>query len=182
MESLLRRSGGYALRFLIAGACCYGIWSSLSLARADYLFHRDTEDSVRAAIRLADGWQYYMRLSELDRAHAPELLATSLRLNPYNAQADIELGLQDEAEGDDVNAEKQLLEAYEVDHTYLPAGVLPTTIFATTTCPHSGNGPAVPPICPLTIWRRSGRSLSFAGVRRRILKRLLRQSSAGNPK
>jgi tetratricopeptide (TPR) repeat protein len=91
------------------------------LARADHLFKEDTEDSVRSAIRLVpDGWEYYMRLAQFDRVHGPELLTTSLRLNRYDAQADIELGLQYEAEGDYARAEKQLLEAYDVDHTYLP--------------------------------------------------------------
>jgi len=61
-----------------------------------------------------------MRLAQFDRGHARELLATSLRLERYNAQADIELGLQYEAEGDFGRAEKLLLDAYEVDHTYLP--------------------------------------------------------------
>jgi len=76
---------------------------------------------VRAAIRVEpDGWEYYMRLSELDREHARELLTTSLQLNRFNAQADIELGLQYEAVGDFDRAEKQLLLAYDVDHTYMP--------------------------------------------------------------
>jgi hypothetical protein len=61
-----------------------------------------------------------MRLSQFDRGHAQELLATSLRLDRYDAQADIELGLQYEAEGDFDKAEKLLLDAYDIDHTYLP--------------------------------------------------------------
>jgi hypothetical protein len=61
-----------------------------------------------------------VRLAELDRAHARELLETALRMNRYNAQADIELGLQYEAAGDFDRAENQLLAAYDVDHTYLP--------------------------------------------------------------
>jgi len=121
MIPLLRRSVGVALRIIIAGACCLGIWCSWEFACADYLFQKDTEESVRAAIRMVpDGWEYYMRLAQLDRGHSPELLATSLRLNRYDAQADIELGLQYEAEGDFGRAEKLLLDAYEVDHTYLP--------------------------------------------------------------
>ena len=116
-----RHSVGHALRIIIAGACCFGIWCSWTLARADYLFQKDTEESVRSAIRLVpDGWKYYMRLAQFDRGHARELLLTALRLNRYDAQADIELGLQYEAEEDYGRAEKQLLEAYEVDHTYLP--------------------------------------------------------------
>jgi hypothetical protein len=117
----LPKSVGLALRIIVALACCSGIWSSLVLARADYLFRQDTEQSLRAAIRLApDGWQYYMRLAQFDRIHAHDLLATSLRLNRFDAQADIELGLQYEADGDFDRAEKQLLDAFEVDHTYVP--------------------------------------------------------------
>ena len=117
----VRKSVGPALRIIVALACCFGIGSSLVLARADYLFRQDTEQSLRAAIRLApDGWQYYMRLAQFDRAHAHDLLATSLRLNRFDAQADIELGLQYEADGDCDRAEKQLLEAFDVDHTYVP--------------------------------------------------------------
>jgi len=118
---LLRRSLLVALQIIIAGTCCLGIWSSLEFARADSLFRKDTEESVRAAIRLEpDCWKYYMRLAQIDRRHARDLLVTSLRLNRFDAQADIELGLQYEAEGDYAGAEKLLLAAFEVDHTYLP--------------------------------------------------------------
>jgi hypothetical protein len=93
----------------------------LQFAWADYLFRQDTEESVRSAIHLVpDSSEYYMRLSELDQGHARELLTTALRLNRYNAQADIELGLQYESEGDFGRAERLLLDAYSVDHTYLP--------------------------------------------------------------
>ena len=52
----------------IAVVWCAGIWNSWELARADYLFRKDTEESVRAAIRLVpDGWEYYMRLVLLDQ-------------------------------------------------------------------------------------------------------------------
>ncbi len=102
----------------------------MALARADLLFRQDTERSVRSAIRLVpDGWQYYMRLAQFDRAHAQNLLTTSLALNRYDAQADIELGLQYEADGDVVRAEKQLLQAYDVDHTYLPRWTLANYYF-----------------------------------------------------
>jgi len=117
----LRRSAEVVLRVALAGACCLGIWRSFQFAWADYLFRKDSEESVRSAIRLVpDSSEYYMRLSELDQEHARGLLTTALRLNRYNAQADIELGLQYEAEGDFERAEKLLLDAYSVDHTYLP--------------------------------------------------------------
>jgi len=121
MTSHNRHPVGIALRIVTAAACCLGIWLSWCLARADYLFQQDSEDSVRAAIALVpDSWEYYMRLAVLDRSHARQLLMTSLRLDPYNAQADIELALQYEADGDLDRAEKLMLEAYNIDHTYLP--------------------------------------------------------------
>ncbi len=117
----LRQSVAVALRIVIAGGCCLGIWCSWTLARADHLFKQDTEESVRSAIRLApDDWEYYMRLSQFDRRDARELLTHALQLDRYNAQAAIELGLHYEADGDNGRAEKLLLGAYEVDHTYLP--------------------------------------------------------------
>jgi hypothetical protein len=93
----------------------------LKLACADYQFRKDTEQSLRSAIRLEpDGWEYFARLAQFDHGHARELLDTSLRLNRFDAQADIELGLQYETEGNFSLAEKALLSAYAVDHTYLP--------------------------------------------------------------
>ncbi len=117
----LPKSSGIAVRVIVAVACCLGIWYSLLLARADFYFKKDTGDSIRKAVHLVpDGWPYYMRLAQFDRDNARQLLDTALRLNPYDAQADIELGLQYEAEGDYGTAEKQLLKAYSIDHTYMP--------------------------------------------------------------
>lgn len=121
MVVLPHHSLGTALRIVIAVGCCLGIWNSWELARADYLFRKDTEASVRSAIRLVpDGWEYYMRLAQFDREHASDLLSASLNLNRYDAEADIELGLQYESEGDFGRAEKKLLAAFQVDHTYVP--------------------------------------------------------------
>jgi hypothetical protein len=119
--STTRNSVMIVLRIIVVAACCLGVWSSLRFAQADYHFRQDTEPSIRTAISLVpDGWPYYMRLAQFDRANAARLLHTSLQLNPYNAQADVELGLQNEADGDFDAAEKQLLQSYNIDHTYMP--------------------------------------------------------------
>lgn len=123
--SALRKLVEFALRAVVAVGCCLGIWSSLMFARADHEFRKDTADSLRAAIGLApDGWQYYMRLAQLDPVNARQLLNSSLRLNAYDAQADIELGLENEAEENYPTAEKQLLQAFNIDHTYMPRWTL----------------------------------------------------------
>lgn len=110
-----------AIRIAVAAVCCMGIWFSWKAERADSLFREDTPESLRAAIKLVpDGWQYYMRLAQLDRDHAHGLLETALKLDRYNAQAAIELALQDESEGNFGAAEKLLLAAFSVDQTYVP--------------------------------------------------------------
>jgi len=119
-----------AVRIAVAVVCCLGIWFSWKAERADVLFREDTIDSLRAAIKLVpDGWQYYMRLAQLDRERAHGLLETALKLNGYNAQAAIELALQDESEGNYGAAEKLLLGAFAVDHTYLPRWTLANFYF-----------------------------------------------------
>jgi hypothetical protein len=91
------------------------------MARSDLLFRQDTAESLRSAIRLEpDAWDYYMRLAQLDEYHAQELLIAALRLNAFNSQADIELGLRAEAAGDTNAAETYLLKASAVDNTYVP--------------------------------------------------------------
>lgn len=121
MTRLRTRLFAVVWRTIVAGICVLGIWSSLNLARADYLFRLNTEESVRAAIRLEpDAWRYYMRLALLDEANAQQLLEAAIKLDPYNAQADIELGLRLEAAGDYPRAEKLLLDAFAIDRTFLP--------------------------------------------------------------
>ena len=130
MTSLLHRSVWVALRITLAGAFCIGIWSSWHFARADYLFQKDTEESVHSAIRLEpDGWEYYMRLAQFDRVDASGLLETSLRLYPYDAQADIELALKYESKEDFTDAERLLLNAYAIDRTWSPRWALANYYF-----------------------------------------------------
>ena len=116
-----RQTIANALRVSVASACCFAIFCCWKLARADYLYREDTAESVRSAIRLApDAWEYYLRLSQLDPGDAKELLDSAVRLNNYNAPADIELGLRYEADGQYERAERLLLAAFDIDHTYLP--------------------------------------------------------------
>ncbi len=110
-----------ALRILLVGACALGAWSSWAIARADYLFRQNTVSSIRASLQWApDNPAAYMRLARLDESKARQMLDTALRLDPYNAQANIELGLLKEANGETDAAEKLLLHAFEIDRTYTP--------------------------------------------------------------
>jgi len=109
------------VRIVISVVCCMGILFSWKAERADSLYREDTVDSLKGAINLVpDGWQYYMRLAQLDREHAHGLLETALNLDHYNAQAAIELALQNETEGKYGESEKLLLAAFAVDRTFIP--------------------------------------------------------------
>lgn len=124
------RAFSIASRGIVAGACCFGIWCSWKLTRADYLFRQDTEESIRSAIRLEpDAWSYYMRLSQFDDADADQLLERALQLDPYDASADIELGLYAESTGDFTRAEQLMLEAFAIDHTFAPRWALANFYF-----------------------------------------------------
>src|ERR1035438_6393775 len=110
MGPLLQRSVGITLRIISAGVCCFGVWSSWEIACADSLFKQDNEASIRSAIRLVpEGWEYYMRLAQFDRVHARYLLTTSLSLNRYDAQADVELGLRSEEHTSELQSLRHLV-------------------------------------------------------------------------
>lgn len=114
-----------ALRLLIVATCLWAIWFSWTLARGDFLFRQNTEESLRQAISIVpDAWEYYLRLAQFDPAHARTLLSTAIRLDQFDAEADIELGLQYEAKGDLARAERCLLRAFAVNRTYLPRWTL----------------------------------------------------------
>lgn len=130
MTSRLQHILATSLRLIIVAASCWGIWLSWRLSRADFLFHQDTETSIRQAISVApDAWAYYMRLAEFDPVHAQQLLTTAVHLNPYDAQAEIELGLQEEALGEFGKSEQSFKRAFAVDHTYLPRWSLASFYF-----------------------------------------------------
>jgi hypothetical protein len=115
------RYAALAIRVSVVSACLVGIWESWKFNRSERLYFRYTADSIRAAIRVEpDCWWCYIPLAQKDESHAEELLRTSLRLNPYNSDAAIDLGLRYEADGDFQRAESLLLQSFEVDRTYAP--------------------------------------------------------------
>lgn len=110
-----------AVRALVLCACLIAIWESWKIYRSDALFLQGTMESVRASIRIEpDCWWCYVELARLDEPSAEELLQTSLRMNPYNSDAAVDLGLRYESDGDFHRAEELLLHAFEVDRTYVP--------------------------------------------------------------
>jgi tetratricopeptide (TPR) repeat protein len=124
------RALAISIRVITLGVCCFAIWSSWNLARADHLFRLDTQESIQTAIRLVpDHPRYYLRLAQLDEANARTLLEKALQLNQYDAEADVDLALRYEADGEYNRAEKLMLAAFSVDHTYMPRWTLANFYF-----------------------------------------------------
>jgi len=135
--SLLRKSSVIALRAALVCGCLAGIWWSAKTARADSLFRQDTPEAVGEAIRLLpDEPAYYMRLALLDGGRARQFLETATQLDRYNAPAFIELALRLEADGDQAGSEALLLDAFDVDRTYLPRWSLANFYLRRNDMPH----------------------------------------------
>jgi tetratricopeptide (TPR) repeat protein len=98
---------------------------TLRIGWADYLFHRDTADSVRQAETV---WprdaRFEARLADLDPPNAVAHLRHALSLDPGLSKTWIQLGLQLELQGNVPEAEQCFLEAARRDRQFLPAWTL----------------------------------------------------------
>lgn len=116
-------------------AIFFGFTAALAirLAMAEVLVRQDTPKALRRAIRLqapAPAEEVVRRLADHDPAHARRYIEQLVQtLNPRSSASWIELGLEDEAEGDLAGAERRLLEAARVDRQYLPAWTLANFFF-----------------------------------------------------
>lgn len=104
------------------GASCY----SALLARAAYLFQRDTAASVGAAARLVPyNSRYIARLAAWEPDRRAALLHRAVALNPFDSEWWIQLGLLTElSRHDPKTAERYYLEAAAVDHMFPPKWTL----------------------------------------------------------
>jgi O-antigen ligase len=109
---------------VIAASLCV-IYFCARLGLAGIYYSRDSPDMVRRAIRLEpDESRYYLRLAQLDTPGSAPLLRMAIALNPYNAGALIDSGLEAELSGDLAGAEQTLLRAAAADTTWLPRWTL----------------------------------------------------------
>jgi hypothetical protein len=90
------------------------------------LAERNTQQSLAAAARLVpDSPEFPRELAYFDIDHRHDLIQRSLALNPFDAAAWIQLGIDDELRRQDVAAaEKDFLAAADFDHMYVPRWTL----------------------------------------------------------
>ena len=105
----------------MAAALGVPFYWSIRLAYADWLDRQDRTESVRRASALTpDDARLRARLSDWSGAVAR---------NPYDSASWIRLGLEAEAGGDQVSAERYLLRAAQVDHLFAPRWTLANYYF-----------------------------------------------------
>lgn len=115
--SVFRRLAGGVLAAAL-GVPCY--WS-VRLAWADWLDRQGLPETVRRASALApEDARLRARLSDWSGAVAR---------NPYDSASWIRLGLEAEAGGDQVSAERYLLRAAQADHLFAPRWTLANYYF-----------------------------------------------------
>ncbi len=114
----------------MAAAITTGAYSLL-LARAQWLFRRDTASSVPAAVRLVPyNAAYVARLAAWQPSGKNALLHRALELNPFDAESWIQLGFNSEfQQNNDAGAEKLYLQAADVNKMFLPKWTLTNYYF-----------------------------------------------------
>jgi tetratricopeptide (TPR) repeat protein len=124
---LKSRIAAAAAAILLIFAGCY----SFRFAWADLLQSRADVASLRKAVSLTplDSHARYIQAAVLAAANpsgneSDSPLRAAIALNPRNANAWMALGIQAESQGNTTEAEKCLLEAAAVDHTFKPAWTL----------------------------------------------------------
>jgi hypothetical protein len=123
-----RGFGGLALvLFGMAAWCC------VRSGYADWLYRRNAMDDVVRAVRLAPGNATYAawlaQLEEHDGRDPAPLLDLAVQLNPRDSALWIRRGLNAEWRGDAAGAERDLLQAARVDHTFDPRWALANYYF-----------------------------------------------------
>jgi len=127
----MKSAAAFFLRYLLIASAIAGAYYSSILARASYLFSQDTATSVPAAVQLVPyNSRYVARWAAWNIAQHVPLLKEATRLNPFDYQSFIQLGLNSEmTETDPKTAESYFLQAVAVNKMFLPKWTLTNYYF-----------------------------------------------------
>ncbi len=120
-----------ALRWLFIAAGIAAACYSLLLARAAYLFDKNTPASMKEAAELVPyNSRYLARLAVWSPDQREELLKRATALNPFDSESWIQLGLASELDRRDLKAaERYYLKAAAVNHMFFPKWTLTNFYF-----------------------------------------------------
>ncbi len=122
------------MRACLVGALALAAAWSLRVGWADYQARKETIAATAEAVRWAPGnagYQYRLAVltADIDPRTSVSALERAVRLNPFDAKSWIALGLDREAAGNVVEAERCLLRAAAQDRQFLPRWTLANFYF-----------------------------------------------------
>jgi tetratricopeptide (TPR) repeat protein len=132
----MRTIWSWTVRVLVAAACIFLTFRSAHIALADLRAQRNGLDGLDAAIRMEPGDSVLLARDALFRNSNDDLspaedqrLEHAADLDPLNADLPMALGLRAEFRGHPAEAERYLVHAAEIDHTFRPAWTLANFYF-----------------------------------------------------
>ena len=132
----MRTVWSWTSRVLLAAACIVLTFRSAHIALADLRAQQNGLDGLDAAIRMEPGDSVLLARDALFRNSNDDLspaedqrLEHAAELDPLNADLPMALGLRAEFRGHPAEAERYLVHAAEIDHTFRPAWTLANFYF-----------------------------------------------------
>jgi tetratricopeptide (TPR) repeat protein len=116
------------LRVALFVLCSFVVWRTTGLAVADHLAHDGSAADFDRAIDLEPGDESLLAGRAIFRSDEGAL-KKAVAMNPLDAAAWMTLGLRAESRGDAAEAERDLVQAAAVDHTFKPAWTLANYYF-----------------------------------------------------
>jgi tetratricopeptide (TPR) repeat protein len=113
-----------SITLTVAALLIFAVYSTLRISYADFLFHKNTIDSVQRAVQLDPANAHYQAwLAELLENNGQDptpALDAAARLNPLDSRVWIRRGLNAESAGNAKQAEQLLLHAAAIDRLMEP--------------------------------------------------------------
>lgn len=126
------RSGfSWGIRLLIVAVCAFLTVQTIRIARADWLAAHPPADGIYKALDLVPENAALLLREALAQSESGDMstavdrwLVRAAAANPLNADVPMALGLREEFRGHTAEAERYLVHAAELDHTFKPAWTL----------------------------------------------------------
>jgi tetratricopeptide (TPR) repeat protein len=128
----------WIVRILLLAVCAYATQIAIRIAVADWMAAADTPEALERAIRLQPADAVLVVRAALRHSNTGDMssavdreLLRAASANPLDSGVPMALGLREEFRGNTASAERYLIRAAEMDHTFKPGWTLANFYFRT---------------------------------------------------